>query len=403
MAPFVFIGVTIIGFSRHGPHFLSLFVPEGRADGAAAAAGADRDHVLLVRPISLSVRLFANMMAGHTMLKVFGGFVVMLGILGGWAPLAFIVVLTGLEFADRLPAGLRLHHPDLHLSQRRGPSASLSVHPPSNIEKGLEMDALQPSSSAPASPPSPSPASASASATSSAASSRARCATRRRRRGVRQRAAGLRADRSRCAVRAGHRAPAPVRVLSTRAKSANDAFAAASRLAGERLGAGRRCGRPACRSSTTKLRPAARLAGDRFRWALPGDVEARGAAHLRHAGEAPGQDPGRPRCGREGQRGYPGPGRGLREAPGRRARGRPQADARAERSRQRGGDGAASRSSRQDRRADRRGREAHRRAARRRHARAGEMAEDIGQEVYAKLAGQPADQAALDAKVAAAA
>ena len=50
-----------------------------------------------IRPFSLSIRLFANMLAGHTMLKVFGGFVVMLGIIGGWAPLAFIVVFTGLE------------------------------------------------------------------------------------------------------------------------------------------------------------------------------------------------------------------------------------------------------------------------------------------------------------------
>ena len=50
-----------------------------------------------VRPISLSLRLFANMMAGHTMLKVFGGFVVSLGIVAGWAPLLFIVALTGLE------------------------------------------------------------------------------------------------------------------------------------------------------------------------------------------------------------------------------------------------------------------------------------------------------------------
>ena len=49
------------------------------------------------RPISLSVRLFANMMAGHTMLKVFAGFVVALGVLLGWAPLAFIVALTALE------------------------------------------------------------------------------------------------------------------------------------------------------------------------------------------------------------------------------------------------------------------------------------------------------------------
>ena len=51
----------------------------------------------LSRPVSLSVRLFANMMAGHTMLKVFGGFVISLGLLGGWLPLSFSVALTGLE------------------------------------------------------------------------------------------------------------------------------------------------------------------------------------------------------------------------------------------------------------------------------------------------------------------
>jgi F-type H+-transporting ATPase subunit a len=50
----------------------------------------------LARPISLSVRLFANMLAGHTLLKVFAGFVVPLGFLG-IVPLAFIVALTGLE------------------------------------------------------------------------------------------------------------------------------------------------------------------------------------------------------------------------------------------------------------------------------------------------------------------
>ena len=50
----------------------------------------------LARPISLSVRLFANMLAGHTLLKVFAGFVVPLGFLGV-VPLAFIVALTGLE------------------------------------------------------------------------------------------------------------------------------------------------------------------------------------------------------------------------------------------------------------------------------------------------------------------
>ena len=49
-----------------------------------------------VRPVSLSVRLFANMMAGHTMMKVFGGFVVALGIMGV-APMVMIVALTGFE------------------------------------------------------------------------------------------------------------------------------------------------------------------------------------------------------------------------------------------------------------------------------------------------------------------
>src|SRR3546814_2880269 len=46
--------------------------------------------------------LFANMMAGHTMMGVFGGFVIALGVLGGWAPLAFIVALTGLEIGIAL-------------------------------------------------------------------------------------------------------------------------------------------------------------------------------------------------------------------------------------------------------------------------------------------------------------
>ena len=79
-----------------------------------------------VRPISLSVRLFGNMMAGHTMLKVFAGFIVSLGayfVVPGIAPLAITVVLIGFEFAGRLPAGLHLHRPYLHLPQRRDPHA----------------------------------------------------------------------------------------------------------------------------------------------------------------------------------------------------------------------------------------------------------------------------------------
>ena len=97
MAAVVFVGVTIIGFVRHGAHFLSLFVPKGVPFVLLLLLVPIEIISYFVRPFSLSIRLFANMLAGHTMLKVFGGFVVMLGIIGGWAPLAFIVVFTGLE------------------------------------------------------------------------------------------------------------------------------------------------------------------------------------------------------------------------------------------------------------------------------------------------------------------
>jgi F-type H+-transporting ATPase subunit a len=97
LALVVFIGVTVIGFVRHGLHFLKLFVPSGVPMALLPLLVVIEVLSYLIRPISLSVRLFANMTAGHTMLKVFGSFVVMLGFLGGWAPLAFVVALTGLE------------------------------------------------------------------------------------------------------------------------------------------------------------------------------------------------------------------------------------------------------------------------------------------------------------------
>jgi F-type H+-transporting ATPase subunit a len=97
MAAVVFVGVTVIGFARHGMHFLSFFVPSGVPLWLLVILVPIEVISYFVRPFSLSIRLFANMLAGHTMLKVFGGFVVMMGILGGWAPLAFIVILTGLE------------------------------------------------------------------------------------------------------------------------------------------------------------------------------------------------------------------------------------------------------------------------------------------------------------------
>jgi F-type H+-transporting ATPase subunit a len=97
LAAFIFIGVTIIGFWKHGVGFLKFFVPSGVPFVMLPLLVVIEVISYLTRPVSLSVRLFANMMAGHTMLKVFGSFVVALGLLGGWAALAFMVAFTGLE------------------------------------------------------------------------------------------------------------------------------------------------------------------------------------------------------------------------------------------------------------------------------------------------------------------
>ena len=97
LAIFIFISVTIIGFIKHGLSYLKLFVPSGVPLILMPLIVVIEIISYLSRPISLSVRLFANMMAGHTMMKVFGGFVVSLGIIGGWLPLSFTVALTGLE------------------------------------------------------------------------------------------------------------------------------------------------------------------------------------------------------------------------------------------------------------------------------------------------------------------
>ena len=91
MALFIFIAVTIIGFAKHGFKYLSIFVPSGVPVVLLPLITIIEIISYLSRPVSLSVRLFANMMAGHTMLKVFGGFVISLGLLGGWLPLGFSV------------------------------------------------------------------------------------------------------------------------------------------------------------------------------------------------------------------------------------------------------------------------------------------------------------------------
>ena len=97
LAATVFIGVTIIGFIKHGIKYLELFVPKNVPIILLPLIIVIELISYLSRPVSLSVRLFANMMAGHTMLKVFGGFIISLGLLGGWLPLSFSVALIGLE------------------------------------------------------------------------------------------------------------------------------------------------------------------------------------------------------------------------------------------------------------------------------------------------------------------
>lgn len=95
-AAVVFVMVTVVGLVKHGMHFFSLFLPKGVPLALAPLLIPIEIISYLARPVSLALRLFANLTAGHTMLAVFGGFVVMLGF-AGIAPLAVIVVLYGLE------------------------------------------------------------------------------------------------------------------------------------------------------------------------------------------------------------------------------------------------------------------------------------------------------------------
>ncbi len=96
LAAVVFIGVTIIGFIRHGMHFLRLFVPEGVPVVLLLLLVPIELLSYFIRPFTLSIRLFANMLAGHTMLAIFGGFAASVGFLAIF-PLGINVLLIGLE------------------------------------------------------------------------------------------------------------------------------------------------------------------------------------------------------------------------------------------------------------------------------------------------------------------
>ncbi len=103
LAIIVFVLVVIVGFARHGLHFFSLFVPEGTPLFVLPLVAGIEFVSFLSRPFTLAIRLFANMTAGHVLLKVFGGFVVTLGSLTalpvvlGIIPFTVNVALTALE------------------------------------------------------------------------------------------------------------------------------------------------------------------------------------------------------------------------------------------------------------------------------------------------------------------
>jgi len=103
LAALVFLIVVVYGFWTNGLHFFNLFVPKGVPVYILPLVVFIELMSFLSRPISHSVRLFANILAGHITLQVFGGFVTMLGALGifGWLgatlPFALVVALIALE------------------------------------------------------------------------------------------------------------------------------------------------------------------------------------------------------------------------------------------------------------------------------------------------------------------
>jgi F-type H+-transporting ATPase subunit a len=104
LALMVIVVVTVVSFALHGRKFFGYFFPEGAPIALAPIIIPVEIISYLSRPVSLSIRLFANMVAGHVMLKVFATFVVLLGgagaigVVGAILPLALNIALVGFEF-----------------------------------------------------------------------------------------------------------------------------------------------------------------------------------------------------------------------------------------------------------------------------------------------------------------
>lgn len=100
----IWVAVTIIGFARHGLHFLHLFVPSGAPAPILPILVIIEVVSYIIRALSLGVRLFANMMSGHTLLKIMAGFSFQIfaiggifGLIGSAVPLVIVFIITGLE------------------------------------------------------------------------------------------------------------------------------------------------------------------------------------------------------------------------------------------------------------------------------------------------------------------
>ena len=103
LAAMVIVLVTVVALAIHGLHFFSYFFPKGAPIALSPLIVTVEIISYLSRPVSLSIRLFANMVAGHVMFEVFASFIVMMagaglvGYLGGVGPLALNVILMGFE------------------------------------------------------------------------------------------------------------------------------------------------------------------------------------------------------------------------------------------------------------------------------------------------------------------
>lgn len=98
LAMIAFLTITIFAIARNGfSGFFHMFLPSGVPMVMAPMIFLIEFFSYLIRPVTLSVRLFANIVAGHVLLKVVAGFIITLGVTFGFAPFLFSILMTGFE------------------------------------------------------------------------------------------------------------------------------------------------------------------------------------------------------------------------------------------------------------------------------------------------------------------